>query len=1046
MTLSELSIKRPVFATVLSLLTVVFGVASLLGLPIRELPDIDYAVVTVSVDFEGAAPGIVDTEIVEVIEGAVAGIAGIETLSSSSQRGRGRTVIEFDAARDIDEAANDVRDAIGRIRGRLPDDADEPRITKSDDDDDPVMRIGITSDRMNPAELTDYAERFVIDRLATLDGVAAVNIFGQRRYAVRVWLDRQAMAARNLTVEDVEGALNRNNVELPAGELRSRSRQFQLRTISRLGSIDEFRNIVVSRIGDFPVRLADIARVERGAEDDQTIVRSNGEAAIGLGVLRQSNSNTIAIAEAIEGELEEIRQTLPEGTTIEVGSNDALFIEQSIKEVLKALAIALVLVVMVIFCFLISIRATLVPAITIPVAIIGGFIGIHAFGFSINVLTLLALILAIGIVVDDAIVVLENVQRRIDLGETPLVAGVLGTRQVTFAVIATSATLIAVFVPISFMQGQVGRLFAEFGIVLAIAVVISTVVALSLCPMLCTKCLKSRDDRTPLAISRLFQRGLLALSNGYRRLLIASLRAPLIILTLAVLVGSASYWLYQALPKELAPTEDRGVFFVSISAPEGSTVNYTDGETKRVEAIIDPLLEDGTVGRIFAIVGRRNSPHRSFVVARLADWSERDRSTRAISRSLMPELSKLNGIRAIAITPSGLGLRGSRTPLRIVIGGPDYESVESWAETIMTEAEANPGLRDLEVDLERNLPQVDVRIDRQRADDLDISAETIARTLQTMLASREVTSYVERGREYDVILQAKEGDRQTPTDLANIFVRAGQGGSATGQGDLVPLGALVSTEERAAAPTLRRFDRLPSVTITGALNDGYDLGSAITFMQEISDETLPLGAKLGYSGQTAQYLETTDGVAITFALALLIVYLVLAAQFESFIHPIIIMVTLPLATSGALLTLWLGGTSLNIYSQVGLILLVGLMAKNGILIVEFANQLRDEGRSIRDAVLEASVLRLRPIVMTVLSTMLGAIPLALATGAGAESRVAIGLVIIGGLGIASLLTLFVTPVLYDLLARFTKPSGSIERELEESLPAFENKLRKEINH
>lgn len=1037
MTLSELSIKRPVFATVLSLLTIVFGIASLLGLPIRELPDIDFAAVTVTVDYEGAAPGIIDTEIVESVEGVIAGIAGIKTISSSSKRGRGRTLIEFEPSRDIDEAANDVRDAIGRIRSSLPEDADEPRITKSDDDDDPVMRIGITSDRLSPAELTDYAERFIVDRLATLEGVAAVNVFGQRRYAVRIWLDRKAMAARNLTVDDVEAALNRNNIELPAGELKSRSRQFQLRTVSRLSSIDAFQKIVISKIGNHPVRLADIARVERGTRDDNTIVRSNGEAAIGLGVLRQSSSNTIEIAKAIDAELSAIRPTLPEGTTIEIGSNDALFIEQSIREVLKALAIAMVLVVLVIFCFLGSLRATLVPAVTIPVAIIGAFIGLQAFGFSINVLTLLALILAIGIVVDDAIVVLENVQRRIDLGETPLVAGVLGARQVTFAVIATSVTLIAVFVPLSFMEGQIGRLFTEFGIVLAIAVVISTLVALSLCPMLCTKWLAPAAGRGGR------YKGVEKLGGLYRRLLAASLEAPLIVLTIALLVGSATYWLYLIQPKELAPTEDRGVFFVSIGGPQGATAAYTDGETKKVEAIIQPLLDDGTAKRTFAIVGRRSSPHRSFVVVRLEDWAERDVDVQSVSRSLMPELSKLNGIRAVAITPSGLGLRGSRTPLRIVVGGPDYDSVQAWADEIVKRAEGNPGLRDLDVDFERNQPQFDILIDRERADDLDISVETIARTLQAMLASRAVTTYVERGREYDVILQAKDEDRQTPTDLANIFVRGDNrrdGNQADGAGDMIPLGALVTTEERAAAPTLRRFDRLPSVTISGALNEGYDLGKAIAFMQEIADETLPLGAKIGYAGQTAQYLETTSGVALTFGLALLIVYLVLAAQFESFIHPAIIMLTLPLATSGALLMLWIGDASLNIYSQVGLILLMGLMAKNGILIVEFANQLRDEGRSIRDAVLDASVLRLRPIVMTVLSTMLGAIPLALATGAGAESRQAIGLVIIGGLGVASLMTLIVTPVLYDLLAGFTKPAGRIERELAKSLPAGSKSL------
>ncbi|MGI9416853.1 MAG: efflux RND transporter permease subunit [Geminicoccaceae bacterium] len=1023
--LSDLAIKRPVLAVVTSLLIVVFGVASLLDLPIRELPDIEYSTVTVSVGYDGAAPSVIDTEIVEPVEGVIAGIAGVKSIESQSRRGLGRTVITFTSGRDIDEAANDVRDAVGRVRTRLPEDVDEPRIAKSDDDDDPVMRVGVVSDRMSPSELTDYAERFIVDRLATLDGVASVNIFGDRRFAVRIWLDRKALAARNLTVGDVEAALRRNNLELPAGELESESRQFQIRTVSRIDDIESFRSLIITRIDGFPIRLAHIARVERGAEDDQTIVRSNGESAIGLGVLRQSNANTIEIADAIGVELDALRPTLPAGMTVEIGSNDALFIEQSIREVLKALGIALGLVVLVIFAFLASLRATFVPATTIPVAVIGSFIGIYALGFSINVLTLLALILAIGLVVDDAIVVLENAQRRVDLGERALIASALGTRQVTFAVLATSATLIAVFLPLSFMQGQVGRLFREFGFVLAIAVAISTLVALTLCPMLCSKWLK--PDAEALVIRRGVHGALDQMTSAYRRLLGASLQAPIIVLSIAILVGAASYWLYLALPKELAPTEDRGVFFVSISAPQGATVDYTDAETRKVEAIVQPLLDNGEARRSFAIIGRRNAPHRAFVVVRLTEWDERGRDAKTISRSLLPKLGKQSGIRAVAITPSGLGLRGSRTPLRIVVGGPDYASVEAWAEVMVAAAEENPGLRDVEIDFEQNQPQLDIRIDRERADDLGISVEAIATTLQTMLASREVTSYVDRGREYAVVLQADEDDRRTPGDLANIFLRTDQ------TGELVPLGALVRIEERASAPTLRRFDRLPSVTITGALNEGYDLGSAITFMQDQARETLPPGAKLGYAGQTEQYLETTGSVFITFALALLIVYLVLAAQFESFIHPLIIMLTLPLATSGALASLWLAGASLNIYSQVGLILLVGLMAKNGILIVEFANQLRDEGRSIREATLEASAIRLRPIVMTVLSTMLGALPLALASGAGAESRQAVGLVIIGGLGIASLLTLIVTPVLYDLLARLTRPRGAIERELSKAI-------------
>jgi multidrug efflux pump len=643
------------------------------------------------------------------------------------------------------------------------------------------------------------------------------------------------------------------------------------------------------------------------------------------------------------------------------------------------------------------------------------------------VLTLLALVLAIGIVVDDAIVVLENVQRRIELGESPLVAGVLGTRQVTFAVIATSLTLIAVFVPISFVQGQVGRLFTEFGFVLGAAVAISMLVSLTLCPALCTKLLSDVAGRGRAA--RLVESGLRAATGGYRWLLERSLDAPLLVLLIALLISGASVMLYRVLPQELTPIEDRGVFFVPVTAPQGATVGYTDAHVRQVEAILQPIYDDHEAAAIFANSGRNGQAHQGFVVVRLVPWEERARGQQEITRSLIPELFALPGVRAFPASPAGLGLRGSRTPLQIVIGGPDYESIKAWSDAIVRRAEANPGLLNIETDFEQNQPQLDVVIDRAKADDLGIGVETIARTLQTMLASREITSYVDRGREYPVIVQARADDRRTPTDLANIFVRSGS------SNELVPLTALVHLKENAAAPELRRYDRLPSITIQAALAEGYDLGSAIRFMQEVAAETLPPEAKLSYAGQTQQFLETSGGVAVTFALALLIVFLVLAAQFESFLHTLIIMLSVPLAVSGALLSLWLTGNSLNVYSQIGIILLIGLMAKNGILIVEFANQLRDEGRSIRQAVLEASVLRLRPIVMTVVATILGAVPLVIATGAGAESRAAIGIVIVGGLGIASLLTLFVTPVLYNLLARYTRPINAVEQELERQLAA-----------
>jgi multidrug efflux pump len=839
MTLSDFCIKRPVFATVVSLLIVVLGAASLVRLPIRELPDVDSAVVTVTTLYTGAAPNIIDSDITEIIEGAVAGIAGIKTISSNSRRGRGRTVIEFEPGRDIDEAANDVRDAVSRVRGDLPEDVDEPRITKNDSDADPIMRIAVTSDRMQPAEITDYMERFIVDRLATLDGVARVDIYGERRYAMRIWLDRRTMAARNLTVDDVDQALRRNNVDLPSGELISTSRQFTVRTNSRLSTVEQFRNVIVVQVDGYPIRLADIARVERGVADDQTLVRSDGKDAVGLGVLRQSQANTIAISNRIRTELDRIRAGLPEGMTVEIGSDDAVFINQSIREVVRALGIAVTLVVLVIFAFLVSVRATLVPAVTIPVAVIGTFVGIHALGFSINVLTLLALILAIGIVVDDAIVVLENIQRRVDLGESPLAAGVLGSRQVTFAVIATSITLIAVFVPISFLQGDVGRLFTEFGFVLAAAVAISTFVALSLCPALCTKLL--RGGRRRGVGERLLKYAFDALARGYRAVLARTLDAPVVVLLVAVLVGGASLWLYRSLPQELTPPEDRGVFFVPVVSPQGATVTYTDSQVRQVEEMLRPLRESGEVARVYAIVGSRNRPHYAFVVARLAAWDERARDQQTITRVLGPGLRDIPGIRAFPVNPAGLGLRGNRTPLRVVIGGPDFESVKEWSAALVARAEENPGLLNIEIDFEENQPQLDVTIDRARANDLNIDVATIARTLQTMLASREITTYIDRGREYPVIVQARPEDRRTPTDLANIFVRADS------SGQLVPLNALARLDERAAAPTLRRYDRLPSITISASLAEGYSLGQAIGYMQDLTARVLPAEGSLGFS-------------------------------------------------------------------------------------------------------------------------------------------------------------------------------------------------------
>ncbi|MCF3933686.1 efflux RND transporter permease subunit [Acuticoccus sp. M5D2P5] len=1027
--LSDLAIRRPVLAAVASLLIIVFGIGALAQLPIRELPDIDTAIVTVRTNYTGAAPEIVDTDITEVLESSIAGISGVKTLSSQSRRGRSSITVEFEVGRNIDEAANDVRDAVARVRADLPDDAEEPQVVKSDADGDPVMRLAVTSSRMTPAEITDYVDRYVVDRLATVPGVASIDLYGDRPFAVRIWLDRRAMAARNLTVADIAEALRRANVELPAGEIESRARQLTVRLNSRLPTVEAFSNVVIDRVAGYPIRLTDVARVVSGVAEDSTIVRNNGTVAVGLSVIRQSQSNTIAISNGVRAEIEALSAGLPNGMAIEVGSDDAIFVAASIKEVVSALVISLVLVVLVIMAFLRSWRATLIPAITIPIALIGTFTLIAAMGFSINVLTLLALLLAIGLVVDDAIVVLENIQRRIDSGESALVASVLGSRQVTFAVIATSLTLIAVFVPLSMLDGQVGRLFTEFGFVMASAVAISTFVALTACPALASKVLRGGT----VSIGEGGSEGWV--TRNFRRAVQRAVELPLVVLAIAIAVAVAGGFVYQTLPQELTPSEDRGVVFVPLTSPQGSTLEYTDIAARQVEQIAEPMREAGDVATIFTFSGSWGRPNRSFVVLRLADWDKRDRDHREIVAAMAPGMRDVTAARGFPVTPAGLGLRGSRTPLRVVVSGPDFESVKVWADELLRKAQENPNLTNMEMDYEENQPQLDISLDRARADDLGVSVETIAGTLQTLLASREVTKYVDRGREYPVLMQAEDSDRASPSDIDFIFVRAGDGET------LVPLSSLVEVSNTAAAAELRRYNRLPSITIEGSLADGYSLGEAIAYMEDAAAATLPPEARLGLAGQSQQFKETSSGVATTFALALLIVFLVLAAQFESFIHPIVIMLTVPLGVAGAVFSLSFAGLSLNIYSQIGIILLIGLMAKNGILIVEFANQLRDEGHGVRDAVIEATVLRLRPIVMTVISTVLGAVPLVIATGAGAESRIAIGTVIVGGLLVSAVLTLFVIPVLYDIFARLTRPRSAIARAIEAELDGVKTKHR-----
>ena len=1042
MSLTDFSIKRPVFATVVSLMMIVLGIASLISLPIRELPQIDPPVVQVTTTYTGASAAVVDTQITELIEGAVAGIEGIKTISSQSRDERSQVVIEFKLNRNVDAAANDVRDRVARALARLPDAADQPVVAKVDGDTRPILWIALSSDVYSGMEVTDIARRRFVDRLAIVEGVAQVLIQGERRFSMRVWLDRQSMAARGLTVQDIEEAIRRENIELPGGRLDSAQRELTVRTDTRLSTPAQFRAVVVSRQGGPPgapqILLGDVATVEIAPEDTRGEYRINGRPGIGLGILRQGTANTLSVANGVKQEVERIRSGLPEGLNVTYGFDESLFISQSIYEVEHALVTALVLVVGVIFFFLRSFRATIIPAVAIPVSLVASFVAMAALGFSINILTLLGLVLAIGLVVDDAIVVLENVHRRIEEGEDPLLASLRGSREIAFAVIATTLVLVAVFLPLSFMQGNVGRLFTEFGMALAASVLFSGVVALTLTPMMCSKLLKPHgsEGRFVRMTEPLFH----FMNDGFRWMLRGALRAPIITLGISLVLSGLAVILFNIIPKEFTPTEDRGVIIVPMTGPEGANFNYMREHVQRMERVGQGYVESGEAASVFAVMGGQQRPPIGNVAnmfIRLAPWHERQRKAQEIATEIFPQAAAMPGVRAFTLVPPSLGQQGFQPPIQFVIGGPDYETLVGWRDRFMERARTNNRLLNLDNNYRETKPEIRVDIDRRKAADLGVSVQAVGRTIETMLGSREVGTYVEGGQEYRVLLQAHERDRVTPYDLQNIFVRS--------NGGLIPLSNVVTLTERARAQTLARADRVRAITITASLAPGYSLGEALDFMDSVAREVLPPDARIAYRGQSLEFRESSSALYFTFLMALLVVYLVLAAQFESFIHPLIILLSTPLAITGGLLALHLTGQTLNIFSQIGMVLLIGLMAKNGILVVEFANQLRDRGLSVMDAALEASVVRLRPILMTSIATVLGAVPLAMATGAGAESRMALGVVIVGGITVSTVVTLFAIPALYMMLAPFTKPAGAIERllaDMEHNAPAVQDEAGK----
>ncbi|MBW0281076.1 efflux RND transporter permease subunit [Shewanella xiamenensis] len=1028
MILTDLSVKRPVFASVISLLLVAFGLVAFDKLPLREYPNIDPPIVSIETNYRGASAAVVESRITQLIEDRISGVEGIRHVSSSSSDGRSQVTLEFDISRNIEDAANDVRDRISGLLDNLPEEADPPEVQKANGGDEVIMWLNLVSDQMTTLELTDYTRRYLSDRLSVVDGVSMIRIGGGKVYAMRVWLDRQALASRSLTVADVEAALRAENVELPAGSLESKERHFTVRLERSYRTAEDFANLVISQGEDgYLVKLGDVAKVDIGSEEERIMFRGNKEAMIGLGVSKQSTANTLEVARAVNALVDKINPTLPAGMSIKRSYDSSVFIEASIKEVYQTLFTAMILVIIVIYLFLGSVRAMLIPAITVPVSLLGTFIVLYALGYTINLLTLLAMILAIGMVVDDAIVMLENIHRRIEEGDSPLKAAFLGAREVAFAVIATTLVLVAVFMPITFLEGDLGKLFKEFAVAMSAAVIFSSIVALTLSPMMCSKLLKPASQDSWLV--RKVDSIMTGISRRYQSSLESAMAKPVLMSVIVLIALGSSVFLAQKVPQEFAPQEDRGSLFLMINGPQGASYEYIESYMTEVESRLMPLVDSGDIKRLLIRAprgfGRAADFSNGMAIIVLEDWGQR-RPMKEVIVDINKRLADLAGVQAFPVMRQAFG-RGVGKPVQFVIGGPSYEELAAWRDIMMEKVAENPKLLGLDHDYKETKPQLRVVIDRDRAASLGVSISNIGRTLESMLGSRLVTTFMRDGEEYDVIVEGERSNQNTAADLQNIYVRSER------TKELIPLSNLVTVEEFADASSLNRYNRMRAITIEASLADGYSLGEALDYLNQVARAYLPAEAVISYKGQSLDYQESGSSMYFVFLLALGIVFLVLAAQFESYIHPMVIMLTVPLATVGALIGLWFTGQSLNIYSQIGIIMLVGLAAKNGILIVEFANQLRDKGVDFDRAIIQASCQRLRPILMTGITTAAGAVPLVLATGAGAETRFVIGVVVLAGIMLATLFTIYVIPTAYGLFARNSGSPEAIAQQLEKEL-------------
>ncbi len=1008
MVISEICIKRPVFATVLSLMVLLVGLMSYSRLTVREYPNIDEPVVTVDTRYTGASAEIIESQVTKPLEDSLAGIEGVDVLSSISRPERSQITVKFRIERDADSAAADVRDRVSRVRRRLPDDIDEPVIAKVEADANPIIWVAFASERHSSLEMSDIASRIVKPRLQTLPGAADARVFGERRYSMRIWLDRDRLAAFGLTPQDVEDAIRRQNIELPAGRIESREREFSVVARTDLAEPAQFEAVVVRQAATpdgYAVRIRDIGRVDVAAADERTAVRFMGRPAISIGLIKQSTANPLDLKRALDEMLPVLEAELPAGMSMTIANDTTVFIERSIASVFSTIWEAVLLVAVVCFFFLRNWRAMLVPLVTIPVSLVGAFALMFMFGFSINTLTLLALVLAIGLVVDDAIVVLENIYRHIEEGMAPLAAAFRGAKEIGFAVVAMTITLAAVYAPVAFMTGRTGKLFTEFALTLAGAVIVSGFVALTLSPMMCAKLLRHDSRHGP--VYNAIERFLEGLTEGYRRVLVRMLELRwVVMLAFAVVAGSAVVLLGQ-LKSELAPVEDRGRVMAIFNGPEGSTIDYMSRYAGQIEQIFATTAD---VDRYMVVSGNPTvSQGISFVG--FNDWAARERGAADIAAELQPRLRAIPGVNAFPVLPAAFGQSPRTRPVSFVITTSEsYDELARYTELMLDEMRKQPGFVAPDTDLKLTKPELAVNVDRDKAADLGVSIDVIGRTLETMLGGRQVTRYKKDAEQYDVIVQVEAGSRADPRDIRDIFVRGKSG-------EMVPLANLVTVRETVSPRELNHFGQRRAVTISANLAPDFALGEALDYLDAAAARVLPAGYSTDYDGMSREFKSSSASLALAFVLALAFIYLVLAAQFESFRDPFIIMLTVPLSMAGALGALWLAGGTLNVYSQIGLVTLVGLITKHGILIVEFANQLRDHGQALRAAVIEASVLRLRPILMTTGAMVLGSVPLALATGAGAESRQQIGWVIVGGLLLGTFFTLFVVPTVYTLLAR-----------------------------